>query len=174
MTLLVIFHTSSRYLPKHFNGEGPGDEEGEEQSVSSVYFQWYLHGSEPLIQPLHDCNWLITKQGLGQLLLVLVWDKCMFCSSFWESSFFEQRLWGSFGLEIDTSPRNSSGAKHNVLSTKIYQTKHHRIWVLLKAVATLPKSFIPKKQLSLLNSSTSGLVGGDLLSEWQVLAGSLW
>lgn len=87
---------------------------------------------------------------------------------------FEQRLWGRFGLEIETSPRNGFGAKHNVLSTKMHQTKHHRIRVLLKAVATLPKSLLPKKQLSLPNSSTSGLVRGDLLSEWQVLTGSLW
>lgn len=34
-----------------------------------------------------DTNWLIKKQGLGQLLLVSVWDKCMFWSNLRRNGF---------------------------------------------------------------------------------------
>ena len=62
------------------------------------------------------------------------------------SSFFEQRLWGHFGPEMDASPRNGSGAKQNVLSIKVSVTA---FWVLLKAVAAISKRLFPR------NSSAS-------------------
>lgn len=81
-----------------------------------VYFQWHLHGSKPLIKTATDYDWIIKKQGLGQLLLVSAWDKCTFWSNlmwhgFGDSSFFEQVLWGNFRPEIDASLRNGPGAK---------------------------------------------------------------
>lgn len=66
-------------------------------------------------------DWIIKKQGLGQLLLVSAWDKCMFWSNltwhgFEDSSFFEQGLWGNFGPEIEASLRNGPGAKQCFVS----------------------------------------------------------
>lgn len=85
-------------------------------------------------------------------------------NGFQDSGFFEQRLWGNFGPEMEASQRNGSGAKQNVLSIKVSQDSGFSL------EATISKRLIAKKQLSQPNSSTFSLVRGNLVSEQQALS----